>query len=103
MLPIKMRRLPQRNKKLRPRGILPSIGHTHDTRLIVFQNKIFIGEFPVEGFTTGTVKVLIITPLDHEAGYDAVEYGVVIGFGRFGGGGTEGKEVGACFGTGLCV
>ena len=88
-------------EELRAVGVGAGVGHRQQSRHIVFQFEVLVGEgASVYGLASGAVVVGEISSLRHEVGDDAVEMGIFVAETFFVG--AESSEVGCGFG-GLLV
>lgn len=70
MLPVQERRRHGSDEELRPVGIRPRIGHGQESRLIVLQREVFVGEAlgAVDAGRARAVTVEEVASLAHELG-----------------------------------
>ncbi len=102
MLPIQMAGGTKGDKKLAPIRILATIGHGQGAPPIVQEVEVLVLEgVAVDGGSPRSIGVGEVSPLDHEFGDEAVEFGLEVSGGC--GTGEEGGEVEDCEGARLVV
>lgn len=90
------------NKELGSVGVGTSVGHRHDARSGVLQDKVFILELvSVDGLASGSVMVLEVATLAHEVRNHTVEGGTLVAEALLSG--AESAEVFTCFWSYICA
>ena len=79
MLSVEVQSAAQRYEELAAVRVLSAVGHGKHAPGVVLPFEILVGKGPsVNGPPPGTIEFLVVSPLDHEAGNDAVELGAAV-------------------------